>query len=125
VGGVGLEALLEGTEDGGNTFDMDEAAVFLKNLEKATHMGAFKLVGQIDGEGDGGDRVLGSVGAVAYENGVTKSFYADLIDSQIAGIGGGLSIVEGSSLNRAIFQSVNRITESRVRAKARRIKLDL
>jgi len=125
VGGVGLEALLEGTEDGGNTFDMDEAAVFLKNLEKPTHMGAFKLVGQIDGEGDGGDRVLGSVGAVAYENGVTKSFYADLIDSQIAGIGGGLSIVEGSSLNRAIFQSVNRITESRVRAKARRIKLDL
>ena len=125
MGGVGLEALLEGTEDGGNTFDMDEAAVFLKNLEKATHMSAFKLVGQIDGEGDGGDRVLGSVGAVAYENGVAKSFYADLIDSQIAGIGGGLSIVEGSSLNRAIFQSVNRLTESRVRAKARRTKLDL
>jgi phage baseplate assembly protein W len=36
-----------------------------------------------------------------------------------------LSIVEGSGLNRAIFQSVNRLTESRVRAKARRTKLDL
>jgi len=125
VGGVGLEALLEGAEDGGNAFDMDEAAVFLKNFEKAAHVGAFKLVGQIDGEGDGRDRILGSVSAVAHENGVTKSFYSDLIDSQIAGIGGGLSIVEESSLNRAIFQSVNRLTESRVRAKARRTKLDL
>jgi hypothetical protein len=36
-----------------------------------------------------------------------------------------LSIVEGSGLNRAIFQSVNTLTESRVRAKARRTKLDL
>jgi len=125
VGGVGLEALLEGAEDGGNAFDMDEAAVFLENFEKAAHVCAFKLVGQIDGEGDGGDRVLGSVSAVAHENGVAKSFYANLIDSQIAGIGGGLCIVEWSSLNRAIFQSVNRLTESRVRAKARRINLDL
>ena len=45
MGGVGLEALLEGAEDGGNAFDMDEAAVFLKNFEKAAHVGAFKLVG--------------------------------------------------------------------------------
>ena len=39
-----MEALLEGAEDGWNTFDMDKAAVFLENLEKATHVGAFELV---------------------------------------------------------------------------------
>ena len=104
---------------------MDESAVFLENFDKATHVSAFELVGEVDGEGDGGDGILGSVSAVADDDGVAESFDAYLIDPEISGIGGGLSIVQGSGLNRAIFQSVSRLTESRVRAKARRTKLDL
>ena len=45
VGGVGFEALLEGSEDGGNAFDMDQAAVFLEDFEEAAHVGAFEVVG--------------------------------------------------------------------------------
>ena len=45
VSGVGLKALLKGAEDGGDTFDMDEAAVFLEDFEEPAHMGSFELVG--------------------------------------------------------------------------------
>ena len=45
VSGVGLKALLKGTKDGGDTFDMDEAAVFLEDFEEPAHMGSFELVG--------------------------------------------------------------------------------
>lgn len=46
MSGVGLKALLKGTKDGGNTFDMDEAAVFLEDFEEPTHMCSFELVGR-------------------------------------------------------------------------------
>lgn len=104
VSGVGLEAFLEGTENGGNTFDVDEAAVFLENFEEAAHVGAFELVGEIDGEGDGGDGVLGGVSAIADEDGVAQAFDADLINAQVAGIGGRLGIVEGIRIARGAFQ---------------------
>lgn len=45
VSRVGLKALLKGAEDGGNTFDMNEAAMFLENFEEPAHMGSFELVG--------------------------------------------------------------------------------
>jgi hypothetical protein len=48
VSGVGLKALLKGTKDGGDTFDMDKAAVFLEDFEEPAHMGSFELVGEVD-----------------------------------------------------------------------------
>jgi len=116
VGGVGLEALLESAEDGGDAFDMNEAAVFLENFEEAAHVGAFELVGEIDGEGDGGDGVLGRVGAVADEDGVAETFDADLIDPEISGIGRGLGVLKGLSLGRGLFQRRFILSESEAQA---------
>ena len=83
---------------------MDESAVFLKNFDKATHVGAFELVGEVDGEGDGGDGILGGVSTVADDDGVAKSFDADLIDPKISRIGRGLGVWEGIGMGRGRFQ---------------------
>ena len=83
---------------------MDETAVFLENLDKATHVSAFELVGEVDSEGDGGDGVLGGVSTVADDDGVAESFDADLIDPEISGIRGGLGVWEGIGMGRGGFQ---------------------
>jgi len=70
VSGVGLKALLKGAKDGGNTFDMDQAAVLLEDFEEPTHVGSFKLMGEVDCESDCCDGVLGGVGTVADDDGV-------------------------------------------------------
>lgn len=106
MSGVGLEALLQGLKDGGNTFDVDEASVLLEDFKEPAHVGAFELVGEVDGESDGGDGILGGVGAVANDDGVAEVFDADFIDAEIAGIGGGLGIVEGVGYARGIFQNI-------------------
>ena len=49
---------------------MDESAVFLENFDKAAHVSAFELVGEVDSEGDGGDGILGGVSTVADDDGV-------------------------------------------------------
>ena len=76
----------------------------MENFDKATHVGAFELVGEVDGEGDGGDGILGSVSAVADDDGVAESFDADLIDPEISGIGRGLGVWEGIGMGRGRFQ---------------------
>ena len=116
VGGVGLEALLESAEDGGDAFDMNEAAVFLENFEEAAHVGAFELVGEIDGEGDGGDGVLGRVGPVAHEDGIAETLNADLIDPEISGIRRGLGVLEGLRLRQDLFQRISILSESEAQA---------
>jgi hypothetical protein len=83
---------------------VDEAAVFLENFDKATHVSPFELVGEVDGEGDGGDGILGGVSTVADDDGVAESFDADLIDPEISGIGRGLSVWEGIGMGRGRFQ---------------------
>jgi hypothetical protein len=85
---------------------VDESAVFLKNFDKATHVGAFELVGEVDGEGDGGDGILGGVSAIADDNGVAESFDADLIDPEISGIRGGLGVWEGIGMGRGRFHRI-------------------
>jgi hypothetical protein len=83
---------------------VDETAVFLQDFDKATHVSAFELVGEVDGKGDGGDGILGSVSTVADDDGVAESFDADLIDPEISGIGRGLSVWEGIGMGRGRFQ---------------------
>ena len=117
VGGVGLESFLKGAEDRGNAFDMDETAVFLEDFDEAAHVGALKVVGKIDGEGDGGDGVLSGVGAVADDYGVAKSFDADLIDPEIAEVRGGLGVVQGTGLGGYLFQTEFMLTRSTLLAK--------
>jgi hypothetical protein len=65
---------------------------------------AFELVGKVDGEGDGGDGILGSVSTVADDDGVAESFDADLIDPKISRIGRGLGVWEGIGMGRGRFQ---------------------
>ena len=83
---------------------MDESAVFLENFDKATHVSAFELVGEVDSKSDGGDGILGSVSTVADDNGVAESFDADFIDPEVAGVGGGLSVWKGIGMGRGRFQ---------------------
>ena len=85
---------------------MDESAVFLQNFDKATHVSAFELVGKVDSKSDGGDGILGGVSSVADDDGVAESFDADLIDPEVAGIGGGLGVWEGIRTGRGRFQRI-------------------
>ena len=85
---------------------MDESAVFLKNFDKATHVSAFELVREVDCKSDGGNGILGSVSTVTDDDGVAKSFNADLIDPEVAGIGGSLGVWEGIGMGRGRFQRI-------------------
>jgi len=106
VSGVGLKALLKGAKDGGNTFDMDQAAVLLEDFEEPTHVGSFELMGEVDCESDCCDGVLGGVGTVADNDGVAEAFDADFIDPEIPRIGGRLGIVKGVRNAGGVFQNV-------------------
>ena len=96
---------------------MDESAVFLENFDKATHVGAFELVGEVDGEGDGGDGILGGVSTIADDDRVAESFDADFIDPEVAGIGGGLGVWQGIGMGRGRFQSMKILPQFRVKGK--------
>ena len=78
--------------------------MFLQNFDKATHVSAFELVGEVDSKSNGGDGILGSVSTVADDDGVAESFDADLIDPEVAGVGGGLGVWEGIGMERGRFQ---------------------
>jgi len=80
--------------------------VFLENFDKAAHVSAFELVGEVDSEGDGGDGILGGVSTVADDDGVAESFDADLIDPEISGIGRGLGVWEGIGMGRGRFHRI-------------------
>ena len=80
-------------------------------------MGALELMGEIDGEGDGGDCVLGRVGPVTNHDGIAEAFDTDLVDSQVAEVGGGLGIVQGVRLGNGFFQGEIILTDFRLRAK--------
>ena len=125
VGRVGLKTLLESAEDSGNALHMNEAAMFLEDLDKTAHMGAFELVGEIDGEGDRGDGVLGRVCAVADNDRIAESFNAHFIDPQVAEIRRGLGILKGVRLGRGLFQSMATLTESCFSAKGRDLDFNL
>ena len=93
---------------------MDESAVYLQDFDKAAHVSAFELVGEVDGEGNGGDGILGGVSTVADDDGVAESFDADLIDPEVAGIGGGLGVWEGIGMGRGRFQRMVILPQFRV-----------
>jgi len=93
--------------------------MFLEDFDKTAHVGAFELVGEIDGEGDHGDGVLGRVGAVANNDRIAESFNAHFIDPQVAKIRRGLCVLKGVGLGRDLFQSMATLTESCFWAKGR------
>jgi hypothetical protein len=102
VGRLGMELVLQGAENLGDALDMNQATVILKDFQKAAHMGAFELMGQVDGEGNGGHRVLSGAGAVADDNGIMQALDPHLVDPEVTEVRGGLGIVE-LSLPRAGF----------------------
>ena len=104
---------------------MNEATMFLEYFDKTAHVGAFELVGEIDGKGDRGDGVLGRVGAVANNDRIAESFNAHFIDPQVAEIRRGLCVLKGVGLGRDLFQSMTTLTESWFWAKGRDLHLDL
>jgi len=104
VGGVCLKAFLQGAENGRDAFDMNQAAVLLQNLDEAAQMGAFELMGKIDGKGDGGDGILRRVGPVPNHNRIAEAFDADFVDSQVAKVGRGLSVMKRVRLGKGLFQ---------------------
>ena len=112
VGRVRLEAFLESSEDGGDALHMNEATMFLEDFDKTAHVGAFELVGEVDGKGDRGDGVLGRVGAVPNNDRIAESFNAHFIDPQVAEIRRGLCVLKGVGLGRSLFQSIAILTES-------------
>jgi len=112
VGRVGLEAFLEGAEDGGDALHMNEATMFLEDFDKTAHVSAFELVGKIDGKGDRGDGVLSRMGAVANDDWIAEAFDAHFIDPQVPEIWGSLGILKGVELGRSLFQSISILTES-------------
>ena len=93
---------------------MDETAVFLQDFDKATHVSAFELVGEVDSKSDGGDGILSSVSTVADDDGIAESFDADLIDPEVAGIGGGLGVWEGIGMGGDRFQRMVILPQFRV-----------
>ena len=117
VGRVGQKALLQGSENSRDAFHMNQAAVFLQNLDEAAHVRAFELMGKIDGEGDGGDGVLGRMGPVTNHDGIAEAFDADFVDSQVAEVGRGLGILQGVRLGGGLFQSGLILTDFSLRAK--------
>jgi len=125
VGRVRLEAFLESSEDCGDAFHMNEATMFLEDFDKTAHVGAFELVGEVDGEGYRSDGVLGRVGAVANNDRIAESFNAHFIDPQVAEIRRGLCVLKGVGLGRDLFQSMTTLTESWFWAKGRDLHLDL
>ena len=80
-------------------------------------MGALELMGEIDGEGDGGDCVLGRVGPVTNHDGIAEAFDTDLVDSQVAEVGRGLCVVQGIRLGSGLFQRGFILTDFSLRAK--------
>ena len=96
---------------------MDESAVFLENFDKATHVSPFELVGEVDGEGDGGDGILGGVSTIADDDRVAESFDADFIDPEVAGIGRGLGVWQGIRMGRGRFQRMVILPQFRVQGK--------
>jgi len=88
---------------------VDEAAVFLENFDKATHVSAFELVGEVDGKSDGGDGILGSVSTVSDDDGVAESLDADFIDPVVRVFGGGLGVWEVIRMGRLRFQRVQNL----------------
>ena len=91
-----MEFVLQGAKDFGDTLDMDEPTVVLKNLEETAHVRALELVGEIHGEGHGGHGVLGGAGTVADDDGIAEALYAYLVDPEVTEVRGGLGVVEFS-----------------------------
>ena len=54
----GIEAFLEMLENYLDVIDMNQRAMLIQHLDEPTHMRSLEMVGQIDREGDGGNRVL-------------------------------------------------------------------
>jgi len=90
----GVQLVLQSSENLRNALHMDEAAVILKDLEKPAHVSAFKLVGQIYREGDGGDGVLSGAGTVTDDDGIPKSLNPHLVDPEVTEVRGGLGVVK-------------------------------
>ena len=84
VGGVGVEFFAESAEDDGNRVAADVVVVLAEDFEEPAHVGALEFAGEIDGESEEADRVLGAVVTLADVHGVLHLTDADSIDGDIA-----------------------------------------
>lgn len=112
VGGVSLQPFLQGPKNGGDAFNVDQASMFLEDFDEAAHVGAFKMVRKVDGQGHGSNRILGGMSSVPNNDRIAESFDAHFVDPEVTKIRGGLGIVQGIGLGRRLFQRISILTYS-------------
>ena len=100
MGALGVEAGGELVEDGVDVIHVEFGTEFVEDLDEAAHVGAFEVVGEVDGEGNGGDGVLRFARFVANLHGVAEGADPDAIDGDLAVVGFVLGIFEWSGVGR-------------------------
>ena len=70
-------------EDGREVARIEHSEVLVSELDHPAHVGAAALGGELDGDLDVGDAVLGDV-PVVEENGLAQAGYADVVEGDAA-----------------------------------------
>jgi len=104
MSGVGLQAFLKGAKNGGYAFHVDQASMFLQDFDETAHVGPLELVRKVNGQGHGGNGVLGGVSPITNDDRVTESFDAHLVNPEVAKIRRGLGVLQEIGLRRGLFQ---------------------
>ena len=92
VGLFGLQEFLHFLEDDMKTFQVDGTVKTVQDLDKAAHMSALELMGQIDVHVEGSDRTLLLVGFVEDGDRIGDVFDPDLLDIDTPVIGLALDV---------------------------------
>lgn len=92
VGIFGVEPGFHFVEDGDDAVGGDGLVMLVEDFEEARHVRAFFVLGERDVEVDHGDGVLFAAAGLAEGDGVADGFDADLVDGDVAGVGGALDV---------------------------------
>ena len=102
VGFGGVELGLDFVEDGDDEGGGDGLVVVVEDFEEAGHVRAFFVLGQRHVEADGGDGDLFAATGLPEGDGVVNALDADLVDGDVATVGGALDIGHGGVGNLGV-----------------------
>ncbi|NBS14787.1 MAG: alpha/beta hydrolase [Verrucomicrobia bacterium] len=91
--------------------------MLLQDFDEAAHVGSLELVGEVNGQGHGGDGVLRGVSPITDDDRIAETFDAHLVDAEVAVVRGGLRVVQGIGLGGGLFQRIDILTHSQGRGK--------
>ncbi|MDB6032346.1 MAG: Endonuclease/exonuclease/phosphatase [Verrucomicrobiales bacterium] len=94
VAAIRMQFFLHGKENVFNVLNMNHAAMSIKHLDKAAHMGAFELLGQVNKHADGGHRVLHHMRLVPNLDRKAQSPDTDFVDAEFTCVPFALLIVQ-------------------------------